>query len=401
MYRWSSAAVLGVPGPVDARARAGSARDLHAVLVAHAHRPVGRAREPRREAHRPAEIPRDRGLVQFREPALGHGCADGRELGVELRPGTAGRIGVAVPRDRAKRHRLPGRIARVARGDAHDLRERIDVCQVEPPGEQRDERGLRSRSDSDGAVVADQRDAGAARVEPHRVRSDHSPRHAAVPAFEDLAVLIDEEVVADVVPTVALDVVDLDRPHDRRRLARRVAVRAGRVVDDREMDVVGVGRRPAADRLVRVPLRARDDRRLRRELRRTGTARGRGAGAADEVRTYPGHAAHLADLERVGAADPVRAPELPAGGRVLPAAVGPIVTLGRSCPPGAPAAVQRARPEPDRALALPVQADEVEPRRTHGRASTDVFRRKRKRRPGGWSWEGDGKDGCDQKRSHR
>ena len=67
-------------------------------------------------------------------------------------------------------------------------------------------------------VVADHCDPDRAGVEPFGVRADHVLVDAAVAALEHLPVLVDEKVVADVVPAVALHVVDLDPAHDRRRL---------------------------------------------------------------------------------------------------------------------------------------------------------------------------------------
>jgi len=47
------------------------------------------------------------------------------------------------------------------------------------------------------------------------VRADHVLVDPAVATFEHLPVLVDEKVVPDVVPAVALHVVDLDAAHDR------------------------------------------------------------------------------------------------------------------------------------------------------------------------------------------
>jgi hypothetical protein len=46
--------------------------------------------------------------------------------------------------------------------------------------------------------------------------ADDVALHPAATAFEDLAVAVDEKVVADVVPAVGLDVVELDAAHDGR-----------------------------------------------------------------------------------------------------------------------------------------------------------------------------------------
>src|SRR5207248_9579521 len=103
-----------------------------------------------------------------------------------------------------------------------------------------------------------------AEVEADGAGADDRLLHPAVSALEDLAVLVNEEVVAVLVPAVSDHVVELDPADDGGRLRARVVVRAGRVVDDREVDVVrelGALLPVTADRLVRAPLRARDDRR--------------------------------------------------------------------------------------------------------------------------------------------
>ena len=82
-------------------------------------------------------------------------------------------------------------------------------------------------------VRAEHRDADRAAVEAERMRADDVPVDPAVAALVHGAEAVDEEVVADVVPTVALHVVQLDPADDRRRFDARVVVRSRRVVDDR------------------------------------------------------------------------------------------------------------------------------------------------------------------------
>ena len=234
--------------------------------------------------------------------------------------------------------------------------------EVEPPGDQRNERGPRGRRDRRRGVVADQRDPDRAAVEPLRVGADDRPRDPAVAALEDLAVLVDEEVVADVVPAVALHVVELDRPHDRGRLglsstsstpavwwtiARWIAVR--------------VVRRRAADRLVGVPVGARDDRRRACQLEPLRTPpRSRG------LRTKKARTRETRPSERYWIAfeAPVHcgSPDAPARASTAPlaaAAIGQRVLVVRE-QPGAPAAGQAARAVLDAARPAPVQADELE-----------------------------------------
>ena len=237
------------------------------------------------------------------------------------------------------------------------------MCDVEPPrqqGRQGVPRLLRHRQ---RAVLAEQGDADRPGVEPLRVGADHVPLDPAVAALEDLAEAVDEEVVADVVPAVPLDVVELDRPHDRRRLGGAVPIRAGRVVHEREPQdgrERGLG---APDLLVRVPAAPRHDggRAGLLELA-SGDARGR---APDEEGAQPRHLAAEAVLDSVGGADPPRVAEVPgAGAGTLGGArVGTVLGLGRRVGPTTPAAGERAGAELHRAAADPVQADEVELRR--------------------------------------
>src|SRR5438046_623775 len=80
--------------------------------------------------------------------------------------------------------------------------------------------------------VADQRGAEGVGVEATGVRTDDRLVDAAVAAFPDAAEAVDEEVVADVAPAVAVDVVGVDRPDDARHLRLRVAVGVVGVVDE-------------------------------------------------------------------------------------------------------------------------------------------------------------------------
>ena len=141
------------------------------------------------------------------------------------------------------------------------------MCDVEAPGEEPGQgvggRQRRGRID----IGPEDRNADGAAVEPERVCSDHVPVDAAVPTLVDGAEPIDQKVVADVVPAVRLDVVELDRANDGRRFGLCVVVRAGGVMDDGESHVVRILGRALPNRLVRVPLRAGDDRRHRRTCR--------------------------------------------------------------------------------------------------------------------------------------
>ena len=203
--------------------------------------------------------------------------------------------------------------------------------------------------------VPDHRDADRARVEAADVRADDVPVDAAVAALVDRAVAVDEEVVADVVPAVRLDVVDLDPAHDRRRLRRRVAVGAGRVVDAREPDARRVGRLAAADRLVGAPGAARHDR--RRPRRGDGAQRDLHLGAANERRPEIGDAAARCASGSRSTARPTSGHRRasrgsrPPRGRRRPAGRPP----PRRIEPRAPAPRSRADAEVNRAAPVPAQ----------------------------------------------
>ena len=222
-------------------------------------------REPAREVDGLAGRARGRGGVHLGQAGLRDGARDRRQLSVELAARAARVPGVPVPRDRAQRDHAPRRVLRVSGRAPTEGRKRIDVRHVQAPREEPDERGASRGRDRGRVVRPDQRDADRPLVEPLRVRADDVAVDTAPPAFEDLAVLVDEEVVTDVVPAVREHVVALDPAHDRGRLRAAVRVRAGRVVDDREAQRVGVGGLLApANLLVRAPARPGDDQRRAR-----------------------------------------------------------------------------------------------------------------------------------------
>ncbi len=204
----------------------------------------------------------DRGAVQLRQPG---GRNPPRERGQEsVRDGAGALAGarVAVAGDSAKRHELAGMELEVPAGGVEDLRQRVDVRDVEAPREQPHQRGSLRLRRSGGGEVADERDSDRAGVESLRVRPDHVLVDAAAAAFVDRPEAVDEEVVADVVPAVALNVVDLDPAHDRRRLRARIAIRAGGVMHDGQAQHRRDHGSRADDLLVRIPAGTTDDRRL-------------------------------------------------------------------------------------------------------------------------------------------
>ncbi len=182
---------------------------------------------------------------------------------------------------------------------------------VEAPRERSGERVERCLRRVDAAEVAHHRDPERARVEPACMRAHDVPVDSAGATFVDRPETVDERVVADVVPAVALDVVELDRPNDSGRLEPRVRVRPCRVMDVRHAQRVCVGRLTPDDRLVGEPAAARDE--LRRAGRRRRPQRHLGHGAAHRQRASPGHVAVRPHLELDRAADPDRGPDPPSG----------------------------------------------------------------------------------------
>ena len=159
-----------------------------------------------------------------------------------------------------------------------------------------------------------------------RLRADDGLVDAARAALEDLAVLVDEEVVADVVPAVGVAVVARDAEHDRGRVLRAVVVGGDRVVDEGELDLAVVGGR-ARGHGVAAPLGARDDHgrpawaarappvaRRRRRPRRRAPAR-RATAAVGRVRTKRARRPRASPRRRSWkrSAGPVHAGSVPAG----------------------------------------------------------------------------------------
>ena len=130
---------------------------------------------------------------------------------------------------------------------------RVDVRQVEAPGQETGDRLLCGLRRLGVSVGAEQRDTHRARVESSRVGSDYVAVGPAEPALVHSAESVDEKVVADVVPAVPLDVEQLDALDDRCCLGPRVVVTSGGVMHDRKPNLGGVCRRSAANRLIRSP----------------------------------------------------------------------------------------------------------------------------------------------------
>ena len=227
---------------------------------------------------------------------------DRAEPPVEDVAGAGGESRISVPRDPVQQHGDAARVAVTAAGDEREKRGRVDVGEVEPPGDDLGDRLLRRDGRSDVLVGAEKSDADRAGVEAHRVRADDVAVDASETTLVDRPEPVDEKVVADVVPAVSPDVEELDPLHDRGGLAPRVAVLPGRVMHDGEADVGGVARRAAPDLLVGSPRRAWDDRRrdgCRRRSQRDARLR-----APDEMRPEPRHVSR----SRGPGCDPTRRP---------------------------------------------------------------------------------------------
>ena len=132
-----------------------------------------------------------------------------------------------------------------------------NAVQRELPADQAGERLHRRLGGHDARMGAEHGDAGRDAVVALRLGADHRRVDAAGSALEDLAVLVDEEVVAEVVPAVGVAVVAGDAEHDPGGLLRRVVVRRDRVVHERGLDRAVLGGR-ARRHGVAAPLAAGD-----------------------------------------------------------------------------------------------------------------------------------------------
>ena len=220
------------------------------------------------------------------------------------------------------------------------------------------------------------RDAGRVAVVALRLRADHGSVDAARTALEHLAVLVDEEVVADVVPAVGVAVVAGDAEHDRRRVLRPVIVRGHRVVHERDLHVAVDRVRPRRHG-VAAPLAARDHghgrarppasapRRVRRPRRRRRRPTRRATVAVGSARTKRARsgarAPAQAQLELVGGAGERGVGTCGRGA----ARVGPVVAGRVQRQPVGPRAAAAARAHLRLGVgpARPAQPDQVEPAR--------------------------------------
>src|SRR5699024_1403541 len=121
----------------------------------------------------------------------------------------------------------------------------VDAVQVELPGEEAlDPRGHGVRR-RDLVVVAEGGDAGRLLVDAEGVGADDGLLQAAGAALPEAAPLVDQHVVADVVPAVAVHVVVVDAPDELRHLGLGVVVGARGVVDHRSADLAVLRVAPA------------------------------------------------------------------------------------------------------------------------------------------------------------
>ncbi len=214
--------------------------------------------------------------------------------------------------------------------------------EVEPPGDD-------SRDRIEGRcgrlrlpVRAKQGDPDRAGVEAQGVRADDVPVDTPEASFVDRPEAVDEEVVADVVPAVSLDMKELDSPDDRGRFRTGVVVAPSRVVHDHEPGRARVARRPAPDRLVRTPGQPRNDCGLAACSRRP--ERDAELGAPHELCTDARDVPPSACLEAIRGTDPPRVAETPSGPPPLGGSrVRALLVLGCCRAPGAPTTAGRPR----------------------------------------------------------
>ena len=108
-------------------------------------------------------------------------------------------------------------------------------------------------------VAAEHRDPDRAVVVARSVRPYDGPVDTASTALEHAAEPVDEEVVADVVPSQRVRVVAVDAPQDRRDVLPGVVVAGRGVMHHSEPGCLGVVRAPAPPGLVSSPLGPPDD----------------------------------------------------------------------------------------------------------------------------------------------
>src|SRR5829696_1907530 len=165
--------------------------------------------------------------------SLLHGGLELREQGDHPATGAGGEAERGVTDD--PRHGDDGalRVAALraaSRGELYRPGHRVDTVSGHLPGEEADDRPLGLRRRRLAAVVADRRDRGRQGVEALRLGADHGPLQPPGAALVERPVAVDERVVADVVPAVAVDVEATDAEHDRGRLLGRVVIGVHRVV---------------------------------------------------------------------------------------------------------------------------------------------------------------------------
>ena len=235
------------------------------------------------------------------------GRCDGIQLGSDLCTRARRRESVAMAADDPEGRAPARRVAVVAAGDQGRAAERIDVSDVEAPGDELRERLAGRGRQSLGVAVADHGDPHGSGVEPARLRPDHRLVDPAGAPLEDPPEGIDEEVVADVLPAVRAHVVGVDRADDRGHVVGRVAVRRVGVVHEDHLRRVRVARVPRAAASRLPPARPRHDLGLiGRGLQRTLGLQRRAVGG-DERDAHAADGSADAHLQAIAACDPVLA----------------------------------------------------------------------------------------------
>ena len=223
--------------------------------------------------------------------SLLHGGLDLRDQGDHRAARAGGQAERCVsedPRHRDDRSRRVAALGAACRGQRHGSGGRRRVVHPELPGQELDDRPLRLGCRRLAGVVADRGDRGRLGVEALRLGADDRALQSSGAALVQRPEAVDQRVVADVVPAVAVDVEAADAEDDRGRLLGRVVVGVDGVVDDGGLHrsvLRRPARRAASAGEVRAPAGSAHDLRLRRELQSLGDGRRghRDEGGVDRV----------------------------------------------------------------------------------------------------------------------
>src|SRR5215207_960705 len=150
---WAATAdsVSAVPPPAVIEPVAG--RRVGPARIGHADGPRDRGGQPAREAN-PAGRWCGHGPVELRQARERDRAREQVQLAVDDRSWAAREADVPVARDRPEEHGDPGRKARIAARGHEEQRQRVDVGDVEPPGEEAHQRAPGLGGEGGQVVVA-------------------------------------------------------------------------------------------------------------------------------------------------------------------------------------------------------------------------------------------------------